>query len=115
MTLVIEERVALETVFILERFLNIELRTLGALVDPLGYRGVAKEIQTPDGHLGQVFGGILRVRGRATSHTSFRHLATGRCRHCANLVRASRVRSWRWAAATAAATTVLSVVATGCR
>ena len=110
--LVVEERVPLEAVLVLERLLYVELRALGALVDTLGYRGVTKEIQAADGHLGQLFGWILRVGGGATSHASLRHLTAGRRRHRTDLMAARRrgVGGRCRAAATAAAAAVLSVV-----
>lgn len=77
-TLMVEERVSLEAVLVLERLLDVEFRALGALVDALGDRGVAKEIQPADRHLGQLFGRVLRVGRRATSHASFWHLAARR-------------------------------------
>lgn len=113
--LVIEESVPLEAVLVLERFLYVELRALGALINALGDRGVTKEIQPAHGHLGQLFGRILRVGGRATSHASFRDLTTGWCGHSADLVAAGRrgVRRRCRAAAAAAAAAVLRVVSTG--
>lgn len=118
MAFVVKKSVSLEAVFILERFLNVELRTLSALIDTLGYRGVTKEIQTANGHLGQLFSRILRVRCGATPHASLRHLSTRRCRHGSDLVTATRRRGIGGrcrATTTATSTAVLRVVPTGCR
>lgn len=113
MALVVEERVPLEAVFVFERLLDVEFRALGALVNALGYRGVTKEIQAAHRHLGQLFGGILGVRGRATPHASLWHLAARRRGHRADLMPARRRVGGRRGAAAAAATpaAVLRVVA----
>lgn len=115
--LVIEERVPLEAVLVLEGLLDVELRALGALVHALGDRRVAKEIQAADRHLGQLFSGILGVGRGATSHAPLGHLAARRCGHRADLMgaRRRRVGRWRWAAAAATAAAVLRVVPAGGR
>lgn len=56
---VVEERMPLEAVFVFECLLNVLLCAFRALVDSLKDFRVTEQIQTPDRHLGQMFGLIV--------------------------------------------------------
>lgn len=79
--LVVEERVPLEAVLVLEGLLDADLGALGALVDALAYRGVPKEVEPAHRHLGQLFGRVLGLGGGATAHAPLGYLPTGRGVH----------------------------------
>lgn len=51
-TLVVQEGVPLEAVFVLEGFLDVLLGTLHTLVYSVADAGISEEVQTSDGHLG---------------------------------------------------------------
>lgn len=58
-SLVVQEGVSLETVFIFERLLDVFFGAFGALVDAMADYCVFKEIQPPHTHLRQLFRGIV--------------------------------------------------------
>lgn len=76
-SLVIQESMSLEAVLVLKGLLDVDLGAFCALVDTLRDRGISEQIQTPDGHLGELFGRVLRLRGGPATHPAFGHLATG--------------------------------------
>lgn len=59
-TLVVEERMSLEAVFVLECLLDIFLEAFRALVDAFADLGVTEEVQTAYGHFGELFGWIVK-------------------------------------------------------
>ena len=83
LSLVVEERVPLEAVFILEGLLYVHFGALRALIHALGYRRVSEQIQPSDRHLGQLLGRILRLRGGPAPHSPLGHLSTRGCVHSA--------------------------------
>lgn len=80
-SLVVQERVPLETVLILESLLDVHLGALRTLVHPLVDGGVPEQVQPPDGHFGELFGGVLALRRGPTSHPPFRGLSAAGRRH----------------------------------
>jgi hypothetical protein len=73
---VVEEGVPLEAVLVLEGLLYVDLGALGALVDALGYRGVAKQIEPAHRHLRQLLGRVLGLGGGPATHAPLWDLAT---------------------------------------
>lgn len=78
--LVIEERVPLEAVLVLERLLDVLFGTLGALVDALEDFRVAEQIQAAHRHLRQVLG-LVVVRAGLSAAASALRLPRRRRRH----------------------------------
>jgi len=61
--LVVEERVPLEAVLVLERLQYVRLGTFQTLVDAFGHGGVPEQVQPADRHLGQLLGRVAGRRG----------------------------------------------------
>lgn len=62
-TLVVEERVPLEAVLVLERLQYIRLGAFQTLVNAFGHGGIPEQVQAADRHLGQLLGRVARRRG----------------------------------------------------
>lgn len=88
--LVVEERVSLEAILIFERFLNVDFGTFCALIHALVDARVTEQIQAPDGHLRQVFGGVGAGGRGASAGAPARRLLARR--------RAARRRLFRYRA-----------------
>lgn len=78
---VVQKRVSLETILVFKCFLYIDFGTFSALVHPLVYRGVSKQIQTSNRHFRELLGGICALRCCAASHSSFDGRTTRRGVH----------------------------------
>lgn len=86
----VKKRVPLEAVLVFEGLLHVDLCALRALVHSLVDRRVPEQIQPPNGHLGQLLGRVLALRGRPAAGPPFDGLTARRGAHCSRRTRGGR-------------------------
>lgn len=82
MALVVQERVPLEAVFVLERLQYVSLGALQTLVDALGHGRIPKQVEAPDRHFRQLFGRVAGRRGSSPDAPLDWRPQCGRRRRC---------------------------------